>query len=430
MADIHDAGLGQSDGAVLGTARRPRRERPNGGARPVFDLCVIEGPDQGVTFTVDPSVTSRVLLGRSPTCTARLSDPALAARHCSFELVGGQLRVVDLASGTRVNGVLTTEAFLVGGEVVRVGDTVLEVTVGGTRPAAPRAASFGRVLGESAAMTALHPILAELARSSAPVLIEGERGSGKRLVAEELVRLGGDRGAARDERPFVVAERGLAPDALAAALFEPGGLFDRARGGALFIAEIDDLDDAGRRTLAASIASRPDVRVMAATRGAATPGDRDPALFFTRLRLPPLRERDGDVPVLARRFWAELGGHGRMPDDFVPRLVEHRWPGNVRELKIAVQDRILHGADDASVDVAATLAARQVPATTAEPDPLDKVIDGDLPFVRARGEVVAEFERRYVERALERSGRNVARAAAASGIAHRYFQVLKARRRP
>jgi two-component system, NtrC family, response regulator HydG len=123
--------------------------------------------------------------------------------------------------------------------------------------------------------------------------------------------------------------------------------------------------------------------------------------------------------TLARQFWLDLGGEGNLPDDFAAPFARHQWPGNVRELRIAVQDRLLHGGET-------SLEARPFPAPAK--DHLAEVIDQDLPFVRARKEVVAEFERRYVARALRLAEHSVGRAAAASGIAHRYFQVLKSRR--
>jgi DNA-binding NtrC family response regulator len=127
--------------------------------------------------------------------------------------------------------------------------------------------------------------------------------------------------------------------------------------------------------------------------------------------------------ALARVFWADLGGAGGLPDDFAARFDTHPWPGNVRELRIAVEDRLLHGGDT-SADAEQIRRSR-----AAATDALSKVIESDLPFVDARHAVIAEFEKRYVDRALERSGRSVARAAAASGVAPRYFQLLRSRRK-
>jgi hypothetical protein len=107
------------------TARsRPRLQRPSS-----FELVVIEGPDEGLAAAIGTGSTQRVLVGRAPSCAVRLSDHAAEPQHCVLELVAGGLRLADLSSArtTRVNGVLVAEALLVGGELVRVGHSMLAV---------------------------------------------------------------------------------------------------------------------------------------------------------------------------------------------------------------------------------------------------------------------------------------------------------------
>jgi DNA-binding NtrC family response regulator len=174
---------------------------------------------------------------------------------------------------------------------------------------------------------------------------------------------------------------------------------------------------------------RVDVRVIAATRR-----DLDAEvqarrfrddLFFrlnvARVELPPLRARAGDVGMLARHFWNELGRDGEpLPSDFLPRMESYLWPGNVRELYNLVSRARALG--DLASDEALVRSPR--PASS---DLVQGILDKDLPFIRAKEELVGEFERRYVRRALERFGGNVSKAAAASGIARRYFYDLKNR---
>ena len=142
-------------------------------------------------------------------------------------------------------------------------------------------------------------------------------------------------------------------------------------------------------------------------------------LAVARIELPPLRDRPGDVELLARHFWARVGAGQPFPDEVLSRLVDYAWPGNVRELGNAI----------------ARLAAL---GTLAEPTPgprapggsqdaIEAVLAENLPFPRARDRVLALFEERYVSRLLEVHGGNVAEAAAASGVARRYFQIIKAR---
>ena len=369
----------------------------------MFELHVIDGPDAGHTFAIAPSTV--VLVGTSKLCAVRLRDDAVAARQCSIELTGSQLRIIDLGGGpdyppttTRVNGVCALEAFLVGGEIIRVGQTALVVRrKSGDETAPSQATSFGRVIGESSQMRALYTVLETLAQRRTPLVIQGERGTGKRLLAEELHAHGPWR-----DGPFVVVPRHapIAP-------FVP-----LAQGGTLYVE--DAATDEAR-----SLEVPSDVRVIFGARGAL-----DAA--YDRVTLPPLREREGDVAILARRFWSELGGEGALPDDFVARVTDRAWTGNCRELRMAVSDRLRHGAEELTSDIIEIIGGAR---PSAPADVIEDVVANELPFVKARNEVMAEFERRYIDHALEKAGHNVARAAANSGIAHRYFQVLKSRRK-
>jgi DNA-binding NtrC family response regulator len=221
------------------------------------------------------------------------------------------------------------------------------------------------------------------------------------------------------------------PGDLEALFFGPGGLLEQARGGTFYL----DLDAAPAGTteslfqrladeLSAPAPESGAVRLILATRNAATKLPSPLAKLFagggTRLALPPLLSREADFVHLARHFWAELGGEGSLPDHFAVRFESHPWPGNVRELRVVVEAWASHGAGDAPGLGIVPLAARPT-------DALARVIESDLPFARARRQIVAEFERRYIARALLRSGNRIGRAAAASGIAQRYFQVLKSR---
>jgi DNA-binding NtrC family response regulator len=343
-------------------------------------------------------------------------------------VIDGRLAVVDLGSGTtRVNGVDAREAFLTGGERLCLGDDVLSVHRSEQRHAeSQRAPSFGQIHGESEAIRSLHPLFETLAETLAPALVEGEAGVGKQLFASELHRRAfGDR-----TNGVRFAERGAPSSRIADALFARGGLVDEARGGTLFLEEVRDLSLEDQEKLATVIEATSHeplarrVRFVLASRGSSELAETLAHLVAeTRVVLPPLRDRDGDVLLLARLFWAELGGGGSLPDDLAGRLADRAWPGNVRELRIAVQDRVLHGHESARE------AEPAIDPGALQGDAFARVLESELPLVEARMQLVAEFERRYVHHALARSGQNVTRAARASGIAPRYFQVLRARYR-
>jgi DNA-binding NtrC family response regulator len=295
------------------------------------------------------------------------------------------------------------------------------------------ATSFGRVLGESVAMRRLYPLLQRLAAGDGPVLIEGEAGTGKELLAEEI-----HRASPRSQGPFVVLEASTLPvDQIGARLFgsaEEPGLIELARGGVLLIDEVGDLPRNVQKRLRDRTASSNDVRVIAATRHDldrdVTSGRFDEAFFFAlvagRIELPPLRERQGDVEMLARHFWVEVatkveGAGAELPSDLLPRFEDHGWPGNVRELLSVVTQRATLGELSRSYFSDRALESGGDIVTT--------VIQDALPFPAARDRVVEAFERRYVEAMLAKHGGSVAAAARASGIALRYFQVVRARAR-
>jgi DNA-binding NtrC family response regulator len=413
----------------MATIRRTRFSRPPA-AGSAFVITVVEGPDAGLVVSLDATGPTRALLGQSPVCTIRLTDREVSRRHAALTVQDTKLVVLDLGStnGTTVNGVLVKEAALQGGEAIRIGSSVLSVRRGEARAAdLGQATSFGRVVGESAAMKRLYPALAQLASSDRPALLEGEAGTGKELVAEEIHRASG-----RAEAPFITLESStIAQNEINQTLFGPGGLFEQARGGVLFIDEIGNLPRDTQATLREKLQQVRDTRIIAATRRDldrdVQQGRFDDDLFFLlaagRIELPALRDREGDVPLLARHFWSELApsnqAHGEMPEDFLPRFEHYPWPGNVRELRSAVLARMTMG------ELGPTYRSDE--AKQQGLDFLSAVIEEDLPFPTARERVVSEFERRYVERVLARHNANVTQAARASGVAHRYFQLVKAR---
>jgi DNA-binding NtrC family response regulator len=151
-----------------------------------------------------------------------------------------------------------------------------------------------------------------------------------------------------------------------------------------------------------------------------------------RVELPPLRRRQGDIETLTRRFWHELAlasGHtaeaqAGPPAALIRRFERETWPGNVRQLRNAVARTLALGGADASALEWATEATD----VQAGRDFMQKILAERLPLPIARERVVEEFERRYIEEILERHGGSVTRAAKESGIALRYFQLLRKRR--
>lgn len=424
---------------------------------PAFTLEVIEGPNLGSRFAFDSERPTSVLIGQSAACDLRLSDRLVSRRHAALDFTERRVRLSDLGStnGTFVGGLRVGEAYLGGGEVIRAGQTAIRLV-----PALPSserrpstARGFGRMIGESPEMRRLYPLCERLARSDVPVVIEGETGTGKEVLAEALHEASGRAG-----KSFVVFDcTAVPPLLLESALFghERGaftgastqrkGVFEQAHGGTLFIDEIGDLElglqpkllraiERGEvQRVGASRWQRVDVRIVAATRRdldrEVQAGRFRDDLFFrlavARIELPPLRRRRGDIAVLAGHFWDQIAGADRpMPGGLVERLQDYAWPGNVRELQNAIERHVAIG----ELPAADPSPLEEGPSGGVFTDAIDSVLALDLPLPRARAQIVEEFERRYVERVLDRHGGVVARAAAASGIALRYFQLLRAKR--
>jgi transcriptional regulator with GAF, ATPase, and Fis domain len=226
------------------------------------------------------------------------------------------------------------------------------------------------------------------------------------------------------------------------------GVFEQAHGGTLLIDEIGDLDlplqakllrviDRGElRRVGGQRPIRVEVRVLSATRRnldkEVTAGRFRDDLFhrlaIARIELPPLRERHGDILLLARAFAASMGAdEAAIPESWIATNADYEWPGNVRELKNAVARLIALGED--AVALQARPPSLLPPMGTRAGDWMTTLISGRIPFAVARRHAIDEFERRYTETVLAAHNGNVRRAAEASGIALRYFQIVKARAR-
>jgi DNA-binding NtrC family response regulator len=300
-------------------------------------------------------------------------------------------------------------------------------------------------VGNSPAFLLMLSELRRMARSDAPVLIEGETGAGKELAARAIHY----RGTRRDG-PFVVVNCGALPDhLLEAELFghERGaftdaktarrGLVAEANTGTLFLDEVDSLSPKAQVALMRFLQDhryRPvggarelftDVRVIAATNqplheAAAQARFRTDLLYrlnILHLVLPSLRDRDGDIEQLARHFVAVYSAKYRLERrEFdaatLAWMKTYVWPGNVRELENWVHRQLL------MAEGSVIAAARAAPGTREPPE------DPVASFHVAKAEAVRLFEHEYVVMLLRRTGGNVTRAARIAGKERRAFGKL------
>ncbi len=238
---------------------------------------------------------------------------------------------------------------------------------------------FAGLVGRSPAMHEVFRRLRLAAQSDVTVLLTGESGTGKELAARAVHDL-----SARRAQPFVAVNCAAIPDALleselfghikgafSGAERDKTGLFQAAHGGTLFLDEIGELSLALQakllralelrevRRVGDSRAMRIDVRLVTATNRdldelVSSKALREDLYYRIRvyeIRMPPLRERRDDIPLLIERFVAELSGtHGKsvsgVARDALPRLMGHAWPGNVRELRNAVEYAVVTASGD------------------------------------------------------------------------------------
>ncbi|HEY1817105.1 MAG TPA: sigma-54 dependent transcriptional regulator [Kofleriaceae bacterium] len=326
-----------------------------------------------------------------------------------------------------------------------------------------RARGLGEVIGESALMRQLLGVIDRVAASDATVLIVGETGTGKELLARTIHRVG-----PRADGPFVAFDcSALAPSLLEAELFghEKGaftgasrarrGLFREAHGGTIFLDEIGDIDASVQNKLLRVLQEREikpvggdrpvqiDVRVVAATnkdlKQLVGRGQFREDLYWrlavVPIQVPPLRERKEDIPLLAAHILAKRRGAAKsfagnetpyptqMTAKALQRLQSYRWPGNIRELEnvlsraailcdgetIRSHDLAMLGLDAGSVTRDEGDDRVEVPAID-----LDRLGDGEtLKDVTERA--VRAVERAAIAAALRRD-RNPAAAAKVLGI--------------
>ena len=433
-----------------------------------FAIEIIEGADRGRMFRLDATEPLRALVGQGPACELRLADGLVSRRHAALEVSGNELRIRDERSrnGTFVNGVRILEAFLSGGEAVTVGATTLRVSPESDCTAKhPLSAStsFGSTIGASLVMRRLYPLCERLARSDLTIVIEGETGAGKEVLAESI-----HEASHRAAGPFVVFDcTAIAPTLLESELFghERGaftgatagrrGMVEQARGGTLLIDEIGDLPLALQAKLLRLVErkevrriggegySAVDVRIIAATRRdldrevqeGRFRDDLYHRLAMGRIELPPLRDRVGDVLLLVDGFCRDLGADpGAVPPEILGAWSASPWPGNVRELRnavarwIAVGD-LLPGAPEVPVVTKGPTRDGEGPMVEQAAELIRDLLTSRIPLTGARQILLEHFDRLFLEQRLRESGNHVGKAAAASGIGRRYFQILRARGR-
>jgi DNA-binding NtrC family response regulator len=405
---------------------------------PGLDLVVIDGPDRGLSL----AVRGALRIGTAAGSELRLTDPTVSRVHATLSLDGADVRIRDMGStnGTFVDGVRVRDASVAPGSILRFGGSAVRAELA-SEPMRVDLAPYDRLgdlVGGSASMRHVYTLIERVAPSSATVLIQGETGTGKELVARAIHER-----SARSQGRFLALDCGAVPEnlveselfghvrgAFSGAVSDRVGAFEEANGGTLFFDEVGELSAPMQRKLLRAIETREirrvgenrerkvDVRIVAATHRplahATNEGLFREDLFFrlavVTIELPPLRARREDIPAIAQHFLDRLtGGTERVSPDLVAALVGRSWQGNVRELRNYLERRV------------ALRAAPAVPAPVAAPATAPWV-RLDLPFKEAQAVLLEQFELAYLQALLDRHGQNVTKAAAAGEISRRFLQ--------
>jgi DNA-binding NtrC family response regulator len=416
-------------------------------------LLVVKGQDRGESIAVgDHPIT----LGSGAGCDVLLSDPTVSRRHLGVESGDEGVIVRDLGStnGSFVQGSRFQELTLGFGAEVTIGHTILKYVPDeeAMDPMPAEEEAFGSLVGRDPKLRKLFRLLGDVANSEATVLLEGETGTGKELLAEEI-----HRHSARGQGPFVVFDCGAVPTeliesalfghvrgAFTSAVSDRRGAFAEADGGTLFLDEIGELslevqpvllralDKRAIRPIGGSSYETVSVRVVAATnrnlRNEMTAKRFREDLYYrlavVRVSVPSLRQRLDDIPLLADHFVRQFCGdrHAEISARDLDRLKQHAWPGNVRELRNVLERAcaLRHGD---RVEIDETFESSPVAdARTGQGGAPG--VDIDLPFKLAKARVIDAFEREYVQSLLQRHRGNLSAAARSAEIDRKHFREL------
>ncbi|MCS6797099.1 MAG: sigma 54-interacting transcriptional regulator [Myxococcota bacterium] len=404
-------------------------------------------------------------------------DDTVSRQHCRIFLEGDHFMIRDLDStnGTFVDRVRVREAWLRPEQEVLIGKTTLRFSAVDQRVriVPSERDRYGEIIGRDRKMREIYAILEKIAPTDATVVIEGETGTGKEVVARTIHQQ-----SRRRDGPFMVFDCGAVPENLieselfghekgsfTGAVATRQGVFEMADGGTVFLDELGELalelqpkllrvlEQREVKRVGGARPIKVDVRVVAATnrdleaevRAGRFREDLFYRLSVVRVLLPPLRERKEDIELLVRHF-LRTGQFNRTRDggrrvqrvsrEALDRLLAYDWPGNVRELHNVIE-RAVSFCEGESIEVhdlpdhvarARGRVSEAVAGASAETPALSEgsgrspVVSG--PFKDAKEAWIASFEREYIEHLLRKNNFNISHAAREADIDRKYFRKL------
>ncbi len=448
---------------VLGGTRIRREAKPATVNLRRCKLVVTKGAQRGTEFVIGGDV---IRVGKAPENDLVIADETVSRVH--FEIVrdgkGYLVRDLNSTNGTFLDGAEIKEAYIRAGSVVGAGAIELKFTPFEERieilPSEKEV--LGEMVGRSTAMREIFGLIERIAPTDATVLIEGETGTGKDMVARTLHQL-----SKRGSAPFIVVDCGavagtlleselVGPEegAVTGAVAARQGAFELASGGTVFLDELGELsldlqpkllrvlEQRELRRVGGSKTLKVDLRVIAATRkdlrNEVEKGKFREDLYFrlnvVPITAPSLRDRREDIPLLLEHFLTRMTPEGTPPptlsDATKAALYAHDWPGNVRELRNVIERALALGTDPSAM--VAPLGAEPFVSAAARNQGIGAVggATGDMEFqggtsFRDTKEKWNEiFERRYLAWLLKRAEGNISKAARDADMDRKYLHKL------
>jgi DNA-binding NtrC family response regulator len=421
-------------------------------------LVVLKGSQRGKEFVISGDV---IRIGKVDENDLALPEETVSRVHCEIlrDNKGHLLRDLHSTNGTFLDGAEIKEAYIRPGSIITVGTVQLKFQPFEERieilPSEKDA--LGEMVGSSLRMREIFGLVERIAPTEATVLIEGETGTGKDLVARTIHDL-----SRRRDKPFVIVDCGAVSGTLIESeLFghEKGaftgatttrqGAFEAAHGGTIFLDELGELsldlqpkllrvlEQREIRRVGGNRTIKVDIRVIAATkqdlRKEVQKGKFREDLYFrlsvVPIHTPALRERKEDIPLVVRNFLSAMAKGEAPPREIdeatMSSLMAHDWPGNVRELRNVLERGVYLSPGGASGAAVKLVSIGSGPAPSAEGGGAPTPSFDELKSYRENKEQWEnEFEKRYLTWLMQRAQGNISRAAREADMDRKYLHKL------
>ncbi len=423
-------------------------------------LVILSSPAKGKKLDLNRPITK---IGKKEDNDLVLDEKTVSRNHVEITQTEDSYRIKDLDStnGTFVNDIRVKEAYLTPGDIIRLGTVRTEFIAFDEKVSIEPSTrqEFGPLLGRARRMRQIFSLLEKISPTNATVLVEGETGTGKDLVARAI-----HQNSPRKNKPFVVFDcSAVAQNLIESELFghvkgsftgavgTRKGAFEEASGGTIFLDEIGELSLDLQPKLLRALEQREikkvgsnesipiDVRIVCATnrnlRKEVSENRFRQDLYYrlsvVKIHLPPLRERPDDVPLLIEKLLANgrfnVTPDGklkvtRVEDEALKMLSRYQWPGNVREL-VNILERIVPMVDGN------TISGKDVHMIFEEMEQDEEAtermtVDMALPFKEAKQKIVEVFEKDYLAALLRRNHYNISKTAREAGIDRKHIRNL------